>query len=207
MSGYNLPGGPLVFQRGACQINMGDIVSTKRTYIALAVIATSWLASPVRSEIKDASPSGFTIENSIVVPVDAAAAWQALIGNVDSWWPKDHTWWGADSKLTIDARAGGCFCELGNDRQAQHLQVVFVDPPKLLRMTGGLGPLQGMGLSGVLEWRFAAMANGTRITLWYRAGGYTPDDLRKFAAVVDRVQASQLGGLGDYLRNRVGKPK
>jgi uncharacterized protein YndB with AHSA1/START domain len=182
-------------------------VSTKLTYIALASIATIWPALSARAGIRDASPSGFTIENSVVVPVDAATAWQALVINVDSWWPKDHTWWGADSKLTIDARAGGCFCEIRNDRQAQHMQVVFVDPPKLLRMTGGLGPLQGMGLSGVLEWRVAAITNGTRITLWYRAGGYTPDDLGKFAAVVDSVQALQLGGLGDYLRNRARKPK
>jgi hypothetical protein len=102
----------------------------------------------------------------------------------------------------IDARAGGCFCEMAQDRQAQHMQVVFVEPPKLLRMTGGLGPLQGMGLTGVLEWRMAAIPNGTRITLWYRAGGYAPDDLGKLAAVVDGVQALQLGGLGNYLRSR-----
>ena len=36
--------------------------------------------------------------------------------------------------------------------------------------------------------------------MWYRAGGYTPDDLSKFVAVVDQVQGLQLGGLADYLR-------
>jgi hypothetical protein len=80
--------------------------------------------------------------------------------------------------------------------------VVFVDPPKMLRMTGGLGPLQGMGLTGVMEWRLARESSGTRITLWYRAGGYTPDDVGKLAVVVDPVQALQLGGLANYLRAR-----
>jgi hypothetical protein len=81
------------------------------------------------------------------------------------------------------------------------LLVTFVDPGKLLRLTGGLGPLQGMGLSGVLEFRLApGDSSGTVITLFYRAGGYTPDDLAAFAAVVDRVQAQQLGGLVDHLR-------
>jgi uncharacterized protein YndB with AHSA1/START domain len=174
--------------------------------IALVSISAAAMASPVRAEVKDASPSGFTIENSVVVSVDAATAWQALIGSIDSWWPKDHTWWGQASRLTIDARAGGCFCEVAGDRQAQHMQVVFTDPPKLLRMMGGLGPLQGMGLSGVLEWRLNAEASGTRITLWYRAGGYTPDDLSKLAAPVDAVQALQLGGLANYLRSRSAKP-
>ena len=174
--------------------------------IALISIATAAMVLPVQAEVKDASPSGFTIENSAVVPVDASTAWLALVGSVDSWWPKDHTWWGRASRLSIDAQAGGCFCEISGKRQAQHMQVVFVDPGKLLRMRGGLGPLQGMGLSGVLEWRLAATDKGTRITLWYRAGGYAPDDLSKLAAVVDDVQALQLRGLANYLRDRALKP-
>ena len=31
------------------------------------------------------------------------------------------------------------------------------------------------------------------------AGGYTPTDLVKFSAIVDRVQATQLGGLAAFL--------
>jgi hypothetical protein len=69
-----------------------------------------------------------------------------------------------------------------------------------MRMTGGLGPLQGMGLDGALEWRFVEEKGGTRITLWYRAGGYTPDDMSTFAPVVDKVQGLQLGGLAAFLR-------
>jgi hypothetical protein len=175
-----------------------------RACIALVSFAAV-LALPVRAEVKDATASGFTVENSSVVAVDAATAWQALVGSVDSWWPKDHTWWGRSGKLTIDAHAGGCFCEVAGERQAQHMQVVFADPPRLLRMIGGLGPLQGMGLSGVLEWRMTAVDGGTRITVWYRAGGYSPDDLGKLAAVVDSVQALQLGGLANYLRDRIPK--
>jgi hypothetical protein len=83
------------------------------------------------------------------------------------------------------------------------MTVVFVDPGRTLRLVGGLGPLQGMGLDGALEFRLAANENGgTRITMWYRAGGYTPDDLSKFAPVVDQVMAGQLGGLAKLLRVR-----
>ena len=151
--------------------------------------------------VKDATEGGFTVENTEVVPVDADAAWKALVHDIDRWWPKDHSWWGAESKLSIDARAGGCFCEMAGARQAQHMAVMFVDPGKTLRMTGGLGPLQGMGLDGALEFRLApADGGGTRITMFYRAGGYTPDDLSKFAPVVDKVQAQQLHGLAEFLR-------
>lgn len=152
------------------------------------------------AEVKDVSPSGFTIENSQMVPVDAMTAWSALVDDVDRWWPKDHTWWGDASRLSIQARAGGCFCEIDGDRQAAHMTVSFVEPGKTLRMTGGLGPLQGMGFSGALEWRFAPAEGGTRVTLYYRAGGYSPDDIGKFVPVIDQVQGVQLGGLADYLR-------
>jgi uncharacterized protein YndB with AHSA1/START domain len=172
----------------------------RRFALAFIAILCGALTRQSPAEVKDASPAGFTVENSAVVAADPQTAWKALVDSVDSWWPKDHSWWGQASRLSIDARAGGCFCETAGERWAQHMQVVFADPGRLLRMTGGLGPLQGMGLSGVLEWRLAALDKGTRITLWYRAGGYTPDDLSKFAAVVDHVQALQLGGLADYLR-------
>jgi uncharacterized protein YndB with AHSA1/START domain len=163
--------------------------------LALLLVATTATA-----EVKDATPAGFTIENARTVPVAPDAAWRALVADVDRWWPKDHSWWGRQSTLSIEPRAGGCFCEKGQDgREAAHLQVVFVDPGKTLRMTGGLGPLQGMGLHGVLEWRLQPEGQGTRIALHYRAGGYAPDDLGKFAPVVDRVMAQQLGGLADYL--------
>lgn len=153
--------------------------------------------------VKESSAAGFTLENSQDVPSGVDDTWDALVDDVDQWWPADHTWWGDASKLSIKARAGGCFCERDGARQAQHMTVVFVDPGKTLRLVGGLGPLQGMGLDGALEFRLAANERGgTRITMWYRAGGYTPDDLSKFAPVVDRVMAAQLGGLAKLLRER-----
>src|SRR5688500_13251530 len=171
-----------------------------RNLAVWAVIAlASGVASPARAEIKDSVANGFTIENSQVVPVDPRTAWNALVDDVGRWWPKDHTWWGDASKLSIQARAGGCFCEIDGERQAWHMTVTFVDPGSALRMTGGLGPLQGMGLDGALEFRFSKVEEGTKITLWYRAGGYTPDDLSQFVRVVDQVQGLQLGGLADYL--------
>ena len=159
------------------------------------------------AKVVDSSPSGFTLENSAVVAADPDEAWKALVGDVGRWWPADHTWWGDAGRLSIDARAGGCFCERDGDKQARHLEVVFVDPGRTLRMAGGLGPLQGMGLHGALEFRLAPVdGGGTRITLWYRAGGYSPDDLSGFAAVVDRVQAQQLDGLVQFLDPRQATP-
>lgn len=179
----------------------------RRPVFALATLFAGLAVATAHAVVVDATPAGFTVENSRDVPVDAATAWNALVADVDRWWPKDHSWWGRESTLSIEPVAGGCFCERASDgrRSALHMTVSFVDPGKLLRMTGGLGPLQGMGLHGALEWRFVPIEGGTRITLFYRAGGYTPEDLRKFAPVVDRVQALQLGGLVDYLQPQPAK--
>ena len=133
--------------------------------------------------------------------MDPATAWEALVHEVDRWWPKDHTWWVEESTLSIQPEAGGCFCELAGAREARHMTVAFVDPPKLLRMTGGLGPLQGIGLHGALDWRLEEVVEGTRITLRYQVGGYSPDDLSELAPIVDRVQGLQLGGLAEFLRD------
>lgn len=157
--------------------------------------------SPAHAAVIDSGPGGFTVENVVEVQASPGAAWQALVDDVDAWWPKDHSWWGAQGRFSISARAGGCFCEKASGgRQAEHLRVTFVDPGKTLRLVGGLGPLQGMGLHGALEFRVAPAGEGrTRITLWYRVGGYGPDDLSTFAPVVDRVQAQQLGALARHL--------
>lgn len=170
-----------------------------RVLLATAVVAACVIAAPAHAEVRDATPQGFTVENSRWVAADPKTAYAALVQDVGRWWPADHTWWGDASRLSISAEAGGCFCEIDGARQARHMTVVFVDPGALLRMTGGLGPLQGMGADGTLEWRLAEERGGTRITLWYRAGGYAPDDLSRLAPVVDKVQGVQLGGLATFL--------
>ena len=155
------------------------------------------------AEVLDATPLGFTVSNRVAVPVTAAEAWDALVNDIDAWWPRDHTWWDSDSTLTIDAVAGGCFCErtgdTTDDRQARHLEVAFVDPEHLLRLLGGLGPLQGLGLHGVLEFRLTPAGTGTSIEMWYRTGGYVAEDLVALAPIVDAVQAQQVQGLADFL--------
>lgn len=163
-------------------------------------VLLSVLVVPVQAEVKDATAHGFTVENSAVIAASPAKVWQAMTADIDRWWPKDHRWWGAASVLSIDARAGGCFCEIAGERQAQHLQVVFVDPHNTLRMSGGLGPMQGMGLHGVAEWTLQAEGQAMRVRWRYRAGGYAPEDLSRLAPVVDKVQAQQLDGLVRWLQ-------
>jgi hypothetical protein len=52
--------------------------------------------------------------------------------------------------------------------------VVFVDPGKTLRMRGGLGPLQGLGVAGAMTFTIAATESGSELTYRYVVGGYGP---------------------------------
>ncbi|MDD3763088.1 MAG: hypothetical protein PHP86_07350 [Nevskiales bacterium] len=156
-------------------------------------------AMPLHAEVLDSSAFGFTVENRHVVRADPQTAWRALVADVDRWWPKDHSWFGEASTLRIEPVAGGCFCESDGERQVEHMRIAFVDPGRLLRMLGGLGPMQGMGLHGALDWRIEAVEAGTALTLRYVVGGYSTEDLTRLAPVVDRVQRQQLGGLVHWL--------
>ena len=169
----------------------------KRCLLFCAALA----AAPSYAAVVDSSPAGFTVENSVIVPAGANVSWNALVHHVDEWWPKEHSWFGKQGKFSIEPRAGGCFCEKAGNRQALHMTVSFVDPGHSLRMLGGLGPLQKLGLTGTMDWIFEPVGGGgsTKITLRYVAGGYTTTDLVKFAKVVDEVQGLQLGGLAGYL--------
>ncbi|MCC2615806.1 SRPBCC domain-containing protein [Aestuariibacter halophilus] len=155
-------------------------------------------AQPVLlAEVVHVDEHGFQVTNTATVQQSPDQVWRALINDVDQWWPKDHTWW--RGALSIEASAGGCFCEVADDRSAQHMDIRFVDPSKRLIMTGGLGPLQGMGMHGALDWTLTPIPSGTQITLSYSVVGIHPQGFTDLAPVVADVQALQLAGLSTYL--------
>ena len=160
-------------------------------------------SSPVIADVLWHGDNGFIIENKIISRTTTEKAWKALIHNVGDWWPSDHTWWGNSQNLSIDDYAGGCFCEKSNGNSAEHMRIVYVRREKLLRMAGGLGPLQGMGMYGALDWRFDVEKEGlTTISLRYSVQGINPDGFDKLATIVDQVQAQQLNALRDWLKHK-----
>jgi len=117
-------------------------------------LVTSFSTISAYCEVLLIAKTGFIVKNKIQVNSDRKVSWRIFTQQVGQWWPSDHTWWGETSTLTIDNYAGGCFCEKNENKSAEHMRISFVDPGKLMLMTGGLGPLQGMGMFGALEWKF-----------------------------------------------------
>jgi hypothetical protein len=103
--------------------------------------------------------------------------------------------------MRLDARSGGCWCERWADGQVEHMRVVLVmehEGTRTLRLTGGLGPLQEMGPSGVLTFTIAPNGTGSTVTMTYRIAGDAGLHLDQIAAGVDHVLMEQFGRLIRY---------
>ncbi len=157
------------------------------------LLLTACLLSTItHAEVVTQAHHGFHIKSTVTVPVSAMAAYEGFI-NIGSWWIEDHTWFGKAENLSLDPVAGGCFCEINGNQQVLHMTVSYVNPGKAVRMTGGLGPLQQMGVSGTLSYQFVGISDTeTLIVQEYRVSGYYEEGLDTLAAIVDEVQTAQL---------------
>jgi len=152
--------------------------------------------------VTESSAAGFVVVHVLELPVAPERAYRALTDEVSVWWDASHSYSGAAENFSLDARAGGCFCEaLPDGGSVEHMRVVFAAPGKLLRLSGGLGPLQGMGAGGVMDFAFEAGADGGALLRFrYTVGGFVPGGLGSMAAPVDGVLAGQLGRLAAHLQ-------
>lgn len=177
-----------------------------------AVALMALVAAPVsmaQAEVVTQSPAGFVIKLSADTTATQKDAWKALI-TPNKWWSGEHTYTGDASNLWLDAQATGCFCEKlpkPTDAPAEqrmgsveHMHVVYADPQRgVLRMVGGLGPLQGEALHGTLTITLKPIEGGTRIEWDYVVGGYMRMDPEQIAPLVDKVMGEQLTRLVGWL--------
>jgi hypothetical protein len=175
------------------------------TIILLLVLLCVGLR-PVTAEVKDSSAIGFTIQDTVIIATEPSDVYHSLVVDVGRWWNSAHTFSGNANNLSIDDRAGGCFCEkLENGGSVRHLEVVFADPGKTLRMIGGLGPLQAMAVTGSMTWSFSKIDTVTNVKVTYSVGGYRPGGLQKMAPLVDKVMFEQLTRLKEYIEKKTVK--
>ena len=160
-----------------------------------SAIAFLLLAAPAAGEVKDSSPAHFRIEQSALVPLPPAAVY-ALLLQPSRWWNGAHTYSGDARNLSLDPAGKGCFCEqLPDGGSVEHMRVVYAQPGTLLRLSGGLGPLQAAAVAGTLTWALKPEGQGTRLIQTYLVAGHIPGGADKLAVPVDRVLAEQLGRL------------
>ncbi|MBV9331822.1 MAG: ATPase [Alphaproteobacteria bacterium] len=148
-----------------------------------------------KAEIVASGPGGFSVHHSVHVFAGPVAAYRVLV-SPRLWWSSDHTYSHDASNLSLDPRAGGCWCEaLPNGGSVQHMTVALAMPGKLLRLKGALGPLQGLGVEAAMTVTLTPTGSGSDVGLDYVVGGYSTDGLEKLARPVDHVLGEQLARL------------
>ncbi|HLU07623.1 MAG TPA: hypothetical protein VKZ91_13780 [Woeseiaceae bacterium] len=158
-----------------------------------AAALTMLCCSSATAEVIDAEASGFTTRHSVTIARPRAEVYSAATARIGSWWSDDHTVSGSAANLYLEPRVQGCFCErLGQQGGVVHLLVTFVNPAVMLRLSGALGPLGLMGVSGNMTWEFTDSADGTTLTWSYAVGGYFPGGLDQIANSVDMVLTEQM---------------
>lgn len=171
----------------------------------LPTLALLALAEPAQAEVTSASEAGFVVRLEADAPASKADTWRALIAP-GKWWSSAHTYSGNAGNMYLDAQASGCFCEkLPRPADApegqrmgsvEHMHVVYADLPQgVLRMKGGLGPLQGESVIGTLTITVRPTPEGSRITWEYVVGGFTRIRNEDLAPAVDGVLGEQLSRL------------
>jgi uncharacterized protein YndB with AHSA1/START domain len=171
----------------------------KMRILWIAAAAAAVVSAPARADVVDSSPSGFTVRLSASIAAPAATVYQTLVSNVGSWWNPEHTWSGQAANLSIDPSPGGCFCEKLPNGGVRHLTVVYADAGKTLRLTGGLGPFQDMGVAGVLTFSLNESAGTTTLVLTYKVGGYLPNGSDGLGKGADGMLNDQLQRLKRYV--------
>jgi len=174
----------------------------KRTTIwvwGLMAVASQW----ARGDVLEVREAAFVVETRMTVPGSAKAVY-AEFAHPDRWWDSEHTWSGSAKNLSMELRAGGCFCEkLADGGSVQHGRVIYLQPNVMVRLDAALGPLQDMAINGVLTFKFAPgeKSGETLVTLTYRVAGAMTLESAKLAPIVDQVMSGQL----QRLRDHVGK--
>ena len=151
------------------------------------------------------TPTGFVVKVEVNVNAPAAKVYDALVGQIGSWWNPEHTYSHNSKNLSIDARPGGCFCEkLPDGGGIEHLRVVYLAPPQIVRFSGALGPLQASGIVGSMTWKLTSGPDNTLIELSYSVGGFIQGGFDKIAPAVESMLNEQLNRLKLFVET--GKP-
>ena len=169
--------------------------------LVIAVILAAAAVSPACAEVLDVQASGFEVRQSAHIAAPPAQVYAAL-AQIGHWWSSEHSYSGDAANLSLEPKAGGCFCEaLKDGGSVAHMRVVYAAPGKAMRLEGALGPLQGLGVTGHLAWVLTAKDGGTDLVQTYDVGGYAKDGFTGWATPVDHVLSEQLARLKRFVED------
>lgn len=163
--------------------------------LILLAIPFGLFCSSSIAEVKEATDSGYTVEQTYESAAPADKVWDVLV-KPSQWWSSGHTWSGKAENLSLDLKPGGGWDEtLPDGGFVRHMSVIYCQPKKVLRLSGALGPMQEYAINGVLSISLTEASGKTTVKVVYRTSGSFPGGLGKLAPVVDGVLKEQFTNL------------
>jgi len=163
----------------------------------MSVMLALPLAAPSAAEVVASTPTTMNIHHVLTIDAPIQQVWDTLRAP-QRWWSKEHTYSGDSANLYIDAQATGCFCERlpGHKGSVEHGHILYVEAPRMMRLSAALGPLQAEAVTGTLTFKLDPEgSNATRVTLDYVVSGYVRAGADTLAPKVDEVLGLQIAGL------------
>jgi len=151
------------------------------------------------ADAAEVTSSGFVIRHERIIEASPSRVYDSMTRQVGAWWDSRHTYSGDSNNLSIDARPGGCFCERLSSGGVEHMRVLYLKTDEMMRWGGGLGPLQGTGVSGSMTWRVSRAGDGSKLELTYVVGGFMPGGFESIAPAVERVLGEQADRLKRFV--------
>jgi len=174
----------------------------------LIMASLALAVQPARADIVTRSETGFVVRLASEVTAPPAEAWKTILTPAQ-WWQSQHTFSGDAANLKLDPQVGGCFCEVlpppdgapatQKPGGVQHMRVVYIEPPRAMRLVGALGPLQSEALAATMTITVKPTDKGSRILFEYVVGGFMRYKVDEIAPAVDRMLSAQLTSLAGKL--------
>jgi uncharacterized protein YndB with AHSA1/START domain len=121
-------------------------------------------------------PTWFQFIQEVKIDAPPARAWKSLL-DVERWWK--YRMFEGKSQLKLEPWAGGRFHESNRDGvEALHCFVTYIEPNKLLRMTGQLG-LSHLPVNHVFIFELQPSGKGTILRFCQRSHGLMTADVEK----------------------------
>ena len=163
--------------------------------LGLCVISAG---QPGSADVVSKEAGGFQLSFRENTTVGRREVYEILVSRFSQWWDPAHTYSGNSRNLSIDLQKSCILENLPGGGFVRHMEVVYYDPRQaILRLTGGLGPLQEMGVQGAMTFKVMTVDGKTEIQLTYNVVGNSSLNLDRIAPVVDRVLSEQLARLAD----------
>lgn len=180
--------------------------------MALARVLLVCLGWSAAAAVVEVDERGFVSTFELRFEATPERVYDALVQETGAWWDAAHTFSGNASNLAFAAAPGadapaGVYALWerlpGEGNFVRHLSVDFAQRGQRLRLSGGLGPLQPLAVTGSMTFDLEAVAAGTRLTYRYTVTGR---QLVDWAAPVDRVMRGQIERLRRYVETGSASP-